>query len=520
MALVILMDTTKTGLVPDEDQGTIMVNVTAAPGSGLAETHLIMEQVADRIEDIPQIRDFMQVAGYGMIAGQGSSYGMCIIKLKDWAERPEKSDAVQAVIGQIYARTADIKDAQIFAVAPPMISGYGTSTGFSLNLQDKAGGELTDFYNIYLKFIGALNQRPEIERAYSTFNINFPQYLVDIDAAKAKRAGVSPSTVLSTLAGYYGGQYVSNINRFSKMYYVTLQADPKYRLDTESLNNVYVRTDSGEMAPLSQFVNLTRVYSSEVLNRFNLYNSIAVNGTAASGYSSGDAIQAIREVAAEVLPKGYGFEFDGITREEAQTGSNTAIIFGICILLIYLILSALYESFFVPFAVILAVPCGLTGSFLMAKAMGLENNIYLQTGIIMLIGLLSKTAILITEYAADRRAGGMSLTQAAVSAAKARLRPILMTVLTCVFGMIPLMLSHGVGANGNSTLGSGVVGGMIVGTLALLFLVPTLFIVFQTLQEKIKPVEFTSPDWCIQAEIEENQKEPIDEEAKTDDDTK
>ena len=520
VALVILMDTTKTGLVPDEDQGTIMVNVTAAPGSGLAETHLIMEQVADRIEDIPQIRDFMQVAGYGMIAGQGSSYGMCIIKLKDWAERPEKSDAVQAVIGQIYARTADIKDAQIFAVAPPMISGYGTSTGFSLNLQDKAGGELTDFYNIYLKFIGALNQRPEIERAYSTFNINFPQYLVDIDAAKAKRAGVSPSTVLSTLAGYYGGQYVSNINRFSKMYYVTLQADPKYRLDTESLNNVYVRTDSGEMAPLSQFVNLTRVYSSEVLNRFNLYNSIAVNGTAASGYSSGDAIQAIREVAAEVLPKGYGFEFDGITREEAQTGSNTAIIFGICILLIYLILSALYESFFVPFAVILAVPCGLTGSFLMAKVMGLENNIYLQTGIIMLIGLLSKTAILITEYAADRRAGGMSLTQAAVSAAKARLRPILMTVLTCVFGMIPLMLSHGVGANGNSTLGSGVVGGMIVGTLALLFLVPTLFIVFQTLQEKIKPVEFTSPDWCIQAEIEENQKEPIDEEAKTDDDTK
>ena len=331
---------------------------------------------------------------------------------------------------------------------------------------------------------------------------------------------MSPSTILSTLAGYYGGQYVSNINRFSKMYYVTLQADPKYRLDTESLNNVYVRTDSGEMAPLSQFVNLTRVYSSEVLNRFNLYNSIAVTGTATSGYSSGDAIQAIREVAAEVLPKGYGFEFDGITREEAQTGSNTAIIFGICILLIYLILSALYESFLIPFAVILAVPCGLTGSFLMAKAMGLENNIYLQTGIIMLIGLLSKTAILITEYAAERRAGGMSLTQAAVSAAKARLRPILMTVLTCVFGMIPLMLSHGVGANGNSTLGSGVVGGMIVGTLALLFLVPTLFIVFQTLQEKIKPVEFTSPDWCIQAEIEENQKEPIDEEAKTDDDTK
>lgn len=510
VALVVLMNSTKTGLVPDEDQGTIMVNVTTAPGSTLSETNKVMEEIAGRIRSIPQIKDFMQTAGYGMIAGQGTSYGMCIIKLKDWDERPDKEDAVNAVINQIYARTADIKDAQLFAVAPPMISGYGTSTGFSMNLQDKTGGDLTDFYNIYLQFIAALNQRPEIARAYSTFNINFPQYMVDIDAAKAKRAGVSPSTILSTLSGYYGGQYVSNINRFSKMYYVTIQADPKYRLDTESLNNVFVRTESGEMAPLSQFVNLTRVYSSEVLNRFNMYNSIAVNGMAADGYSSGDAIKAIQEVAAQVLPRGYGYEFDGITREEAQTGSNTIIIFCICILLIYLLLSALYESFLLPFAVILAVPCGLMGSFLLAKIMGLENNIYLQTGIIMLIGLLSKTAILITEYAADRRRAGMSLTQAAVSAAKVRLRPILMTVLTCVFGMIPLVLSHGVGANGNSTLGSGVVGGMIVGTLALLFLVPTLFIVFETLQEKIKPLELDpDPQWAVRAEVEEvkNEKE-------------
>ena len=509
-ALVLLMNTTKTGLVPDEDQGTIMVNVTAAPGTSLAETHKIMEQVSERIKDIPQIKDYMQVAGYGMIAGQGSSNGMCIIKLKDWDERPNKEDDVNAVIGQVYARTADIKNAQIFAVAPPMISGYGTSTGFSMNLQDKAGGDLTDFYNVYLQFIGALNQRPEIARAYSTFNINFPQYLVDIDAAKAKRAGVSPNAILSTLSGYYGGQYASNINRFSKMYYVTLQADPKYRLDTESLNNVFVRSNSGEMAPLSQFVKLTKVYSSEALNRFNLYSSIAITGTAADGYSSGDTINAIRETAEQVLPKGYGYEFDGITREEAQTGSNTTIIFGICILLIYLILSALYESFLVPFAVILSVPCGLMGSFLFAKMMGLENNIYLQTGLIMLIGLLAKTAILLTEYASDRRAAGMSLTQAAVSAAKVRLRPILMTVLTMVFGMIPLVLSHGVGANGNSTLGSGVVGGMIVGTLALLFLVPTLFIVFQTLQEKIKPLELDpDPQWAVRAELEEvkNEKE-------------
>ncbi|WP_297808752.1 efflux RND transporter permease subunit [uncultured Alistipes sp.] len=512
-ALFVLMNTTKTGLVPDEDQGTIMVNVTTAPGSSLQETNEVMNRIGERMAGIEQIRDFQQVAGYGMIAGQGSSYGMCIVKLKNWEERPDKEDAVNAVIGQLYARTADIKDAQIFAVAPPMISGYGTSTGFEMYLQDRAGGSIDDFYNVYLRFVGVLNQCPEIARAYSTFNINFPQYVVDIDAARAKRAGLSPTDILSTLSGYYGGQYVSNINRFSKVYRVMLQADPKYRLDTESLNNIFVRLQNGEMAPVSHFVTLTKVYGSEVLSRFNMYNSIAVNGTAADGYSSGDAIAAIRRTAEQVLPKGYGFEFGGITREESETGSNTAVIFGICILLIYLILSALYESFIIPFAVILSVPCGLMGSFLFARMLGLENNIYLQTGLIMLIGLLAKTAILLTEYAADRRACGMSLTQAAVSAAKVRLRPILMTVLTMVFGMIPLVFASGVGANGNSTLGAGVVGGMIIGTLALLFLVPTLFIVFQTLQEKVKPVEFNAtPDWAVQEEIEAAKNENLDRE--------
>ena len=510
-ALVLLMNSTKTGLVPDEDQGTIMVNVTTSPGTSLEETYKVLEQVANRIADIPQVENAMETAGFNMIASAaGSSYAMGIVKLKNWDERPNPEDEVQAVIGQIYARTADIKNAQIFAVAPPMISGYGSTSGFSMYLQDRAGGELTDFYQIFQQFIGALNQRPEIERAYSSFNINFPQYMVHIDPAKAKRAGVSPSTILSTIAGYYGGQYASYINRFSKMYYVTLQARPEDRLDVESLNNIYVRTDKGEMAPVGEFVELEKVYSSDVLNRFNLYNAISVQGTAAPGYSSGDAIQAIREVADQVLPKGYGYEFDGITREEAQTTSNTLIIFGICLLFIYLILSALYESYLIPFAVILAVPCGLMGSFLFAKVMGLENNIYLQTGIIMLIGLLSKTAILITEYAADRRRAGMSLTQAAVSAAKARLRPVLMTVLTCVLGMLPLVFSTGAGANGNSTLGTGVVGGMIVGTLALLFLVPTLFIVFQTLQEKVKPLELDpDPQWSVRAEVEEakNEKE-------------
>ena len=510
-ALVLLMNTTKTGLVPDEDQGTIMVNVTTSPGTSLEETNKVLEEVADRIADIPQVENAMETAGFNMIASAaGSSYAMGIVKLKNWDERPNPEDEVHAVIGQIYARTADIKNATIFAVAPPMISGYGSTSGFSMHLQDRAGGELTDFYKVFQQFVGALNQRPEIERAYSSFNINFPQYMVRIDAAKAKRAGLSPSTILSTISGYYGGQYASYINRFSKMYYVVLQARAEDRLDLESLNHIYVRTDSGEMAPVGEFVEMEKVYSSDVLNRFNLYNSIAVQGTAADGYSSGDAINAIREVAAQVLPKGYGYEFDGITREEAQTTSNTLIIFGICLLFIYLILSALYESYLIPFAVILAVPCGLMGSFLFAKIMGLENNIYLQTGIIMLIGLLSKTAILITEYAADRRRAGMSLTQAAVSAAKARLRPVLMTVLTCVLGMLPLVVSTGAGANGNSTLGTGVVGGMIVGTLALLFLVPTLFIVFETLQEKLKPLELDpDPQWSLRAKLEEvkNEKE-------------
>ena len=509
-ALVLLMNTTKSGLVPDEDQGVIMINVSTAPGSTLAETNEIMEQVYDRLSGIPQIKNLMTTAGYGLISGQGTSYGMALIRLKDWSERPDKEDNVNAIIRQVYARTADIKDAQILAIAPPMISGYGATNGFSMHLQDRADGSIDDFFQVAQQYIGALNQRPEIAMAYSSFSPRFPQYIVDIDPAKAKRAGVSPTTILSTISGYYGGQYVSYLNRFSKVYRVIVQADEKYRLDMESLNNVFVRTNSGEMAPVSQFVTLTKTYGSDVLNRFNLYNSIAVTGSSNDGYSSGDAIKAIKETAAEVLPRGYGYDFDGLTREENATGSNSIIIFGICILLIYLILCALYESFFVPFAVILAVPCGLMGAFLLAKAMGMENNIYLQTGIIMQIGLLSKTAILITEYAGDRRRAGMSLAQAAVSAAKVRLRPILMTVLTCVFGMLPLMFSTGAGANGNSTLGTGVVGGMIVGTLALLFLVPGLFIAFQTLQEKFKPIEFdTDPQWAVRAEVEEvkNEKE-------------
>jgi len=512
--MVLLMNSTKTGLVPTEDQGTIMVNVTTAPGSSLEQTEKIMDEIDRRIATIPQIKNYNKVSGYGLIAGQGPSYGMFIVKLKDWSERPGKEDKVTYISNLIMGMTADIKDAQVFAMVPPMITGYGTSNGFEMHVQDYEERDITELYGVTMQFLGALNQRPEIAMAYTTYNVNFPQYIVDVDAAKCKRAGISPVEVLQVMAGYYGGQYVSNINRFSKVYRVMIQADPKDRADMESLDNVFVRVN-GEMAPLSQFVTLTKVYGPETLSRFNMYRSIAVNGSAAEGYSSGDAIRAIKEVAAEVLPRGYGYDFSGLTREESETTNNSYIIYGICLLLIYLILSALYESYLIPFAVILSVPCGLMGSFLFAKMLGLENNIYLQTGLIMLIGLLSKTAILLTEYATERRQAGMSLSQAAVSAAKARLRPILMTALTMVFGLLPLMFSTGVGANGNSSLGSGAVGGMVIGTLALLFIVPSLFIAFQWLQEKFKPIQFTNtPDWAIQAELEDKSDNLEEEEEK------
>ncbi|MCC8154030.1 MAG: efflux RND transporter permease subunit [Tannerellaceae bacterium] len=505
--LVVLMNTTKTGLVPDEDQGSIFINVTTAPGSSLAQTDKVMKEIDRRVASLPQIQERTTVAGYGMIAGQGPTYGMMTIRLKHWDERPDKEDAVNGVIAEIYKRTADIKDASIFVMAPPMIMGYGTGNGFDMYVQDRRGGDLNTFYGYTQQFIGQLNQRPEIAAAYTSFSVNNPQWLVEVDAARCKRAGISPSEVLSTLSGYYGGHYVSDFNRFSKVYWVMIQSAPEYRLDAQSLDKVFVRIN-GEMAPISQFVKLTKVYGAESLTRFNMYNAIAVNGAAADGYSSGDAIRAIQEVAAATLPQGYSYEFAGISREESQNTNNTVIIFGICILLIYLILSALYESFLIPLAVIISVPCGLMGSFLFAKALGLENNIYLQTGLIMLIGLLAKTAILLTEYAAQRRAGGMSIAAAAIAAAKVRLRPILMTALTMVFGMIPLVLSSGVGANGNSSLGTGAVGGMVVGTLALLFLVPSLFILFQYIQEFFTPVQVDNyPDWAIQAEIEEHEKE-------------
>ncbi len=438
------------------------------------------------------------------IGGAGPSSGMIIAQLTDWSERTDEGKSgIKAVLERINAIAADMPDVQIFAMAPPLIDGYGVANGFEIYLQDRAGGSVDELYNVGRKFIDELQKRPEIGSAYTTFNVNFPQFLVEVDAAKCQRAGTTADAVLATLAGYYSGQYVSNFNRFNKLYRVMIQSSPEYRITPESLDKIYTRVGDGKMAPLSQFVTLTKVYGPESLGRFNLYSAMGINGEAAQGYSSGDAIKAIQEVAASSLPRGYGFEFSGLSPEESQTTNNTAIIFIVCTVFVYLILCGLYESFFVPFAVILSVPFGLMGSFLFAKLMGLENNIYLQTGLIMLIGLLSKTAILLTEYAADRRRAGMTLVQAALAAAKVRLRPILMTILAMIFGLLPLMFASGAGANGNSSLGSGVIGGMIFGTLAILFFVPVFFVLFQFIQEKVRPVEFLPyPDWEIRSEME------------------
>lgn len=485
-ALFYLMNTSKTSLVPSEDTGSIFISLDAPAGSTLSETAEIMGEVEKELQEIPQIENFNKVAGFGMGSGSGASHGMFIVKLKHWDERPGEENSVDAVSEEIYCRTAHIKNASIFVFSPPMISGYGTGNSFELYLQDRGGKGIDALSQVTNDFLDALNKRPEIQRAFTSFSANFPQYRVDVDEAQCQRAGTTTEEVLNVLSGYFGSIYASNFNRFTKLYRVIIQASSDERKDMQALDNIYVKTNGG-MTPVSQFVKLTKTYGSESLTRFNMFTSINVQGMPAEGYSSGDVINAVNEVAQQTLPTGYGYEFSGMTREEEQMANShdTVIIYSICILFIYLILCALYESLFIPMAVILSVPFGLMGSFFFARMWGIENNIYLQTGLIMLIGLLSKTAILLTEYASERRKAGMSLSQAAMSAASVRLRPILMTALTMVFGLLPLMFASGVGANGNRSLGVGAVGGMIIGTIALLFVTPAFFIVFQYIEERV-----------------------------------
>lgn len=487
VALWWLMSTTKTGLVPQEDMGQISLNVQVAPGTNLASTDSIMDQIEDAIRDIPEINIYSRVTGKNARHDQSASAGSFNIRLVDWGRRKGSEHDINRVIKEIYARTAHLSSAQIRASQSPMISGYGTGSGFELYVQDRSGKTTEQLLAVTREFIDSLNACPAISRAYTTFDTKYPQYMVEVDAARCLRNGVSPADVLSALAGYVGGSYSSNLNRFTKLYRVMVQASPDERMSLASLDKMYVRSASGTMSPVTAYISLTRVYGSESLSRFNLFPAISVYGEQGEGYSSGEALEAIKQTAARCLPTGYGYEFGGMSREESSAGNTTTLIFSICLAFIYMILCALYESLTIPFAVIAAVPFGLAGSFLFARWWGLENNIYMQIGLIMLIGLLAKTAILLTEYATARRKEGMSLTAAAVSASKARFRPILMTSLTMIFGMLPLMFASGVGANGNISVGVGTVGGLLFGTLALLFIVPVLFIVFQYLHEKIQP---------------------------------
>lgn len=483
--LVYFMATAKTSLVPNEDTGSLFISVDAAPGTTLAETNDILSEMQRSISDIEEIQTYNQVAGFSF-SGSGASHAMMMVRLKPWDQREGKEHSNTAVIEKIYANTAHITNAQIFIFAPPMISGYGTGNSFFVDLQDRSGRGIDALETVTHQFIDALNQRPEVQMAYTSFSSNFPQYELDVDAAKCIRAGTTTDAVLSVISGYYGSMYVSNFNRFTKLYRVMLQAPTEYRDNMQSLDDVYVRT-SGGMAPVSQFVTMRKIYGAEVLNRFNMFTSITVQGMPNPGYSSGDIIAAIQEVSQEALPTGFGYEFSGMTREEAELADSntTTIVYVICVIFIYLILCGMYESLFLPFAVLCSVPFGLMGSYLFTHLWGLENNIYTQVGMVMLIGLLAKTAILITEYGTQRRKRGMSLSAAALSAAGVRLRPILMTVLTIIFGMLPLVMAHGVGANGYRSLGVGVVGGMIIGTIALMFITPMFFVIFQFVEEKV-----------------------------------
>lgn len=500
--LVFLMKVTPTGLVPNEDTGTFFAVLDMPPGTSQERTQKALLQLDSLIAANPAVKSRTTITGYSFIAGQGNTYGTIIVKLKDWAEREdiEKSD-LNSVIGSLYVQAKmGISDANVLIFGPPMIPGYSISNGFELNLQDKTGGDLDRFFEIANQFLAKLNQRPEIAAARTSFNPTFPQYMIDIDAAKCKQAGISPRDILTTLQGYYGGLYASNFNSFGKLYRVMIQADPSARISPETLNQIKVRNGS-EMAPITQFMSLRKVYGPDNIDRFNMYTSMSVNGSVAAGYSSGEAIQAIREVAAETLPQGYGYEFSGMTREEANTGtSTTALIFVLCMVFVYLLLSAQYESYILPLAVLLSIPFGLAGSFIFAQFMGVDNNIYMQVGLIMLIGLLAKNAILIVEFAVDRRRQGMSILWSAIAGSAARLRPILMTSLAMVIGLLPMMFASGVGANGNSTIGTSAIGGMLIGMLTQIFIVPVLFVAFQSLQERFTPMEVESAD--IDAEME------------------
>ena len=507
--LATTMLTTKTGLVPDEDTGTLFCTISMPPATSVARTRQVIDEVDKILAADPAIQSREQIQGYNFIAGSGSDQATFIIKLKPFAERQKglwwkisglwQGDGIYrfflnpldatGVIAQIFIKTAHIKDAQVLAFAPPMIPGFSANSGVSLVMQDRTGGSLDKFYGVVKDYLAELNKRPEFQTAQTSYNPNYPQYMLHVDVAKCKQSGISPNTVLTTLQGYYGGLYASNFNAYGKLYRVMIQGLPETRMTEESLNNIYVRTPAG-MAPIQEFCRMERVYGPSNINRFNLFTSINVTATVADGYSTGEAIKAVEEVAADILPQGYTYDYQGLTREEAKASNTTAVIFVLCIVFIYLILSAQYESYILPLCVILSVPFGLAGAFLFTMIFGHANDIYMQISLIMLIGLLAKNAILIVQFALERRQTGMAISWSAVLGAAARLRPILMTSLAMVIGLLPMMFASGVGKNGNQTLGAAAVGGMLIGTVLQIFVVPTLFVIFQSLQEKFRPMKF------------------------------
>ena len=531
VVLATTMFTTKTGLVPDEDTGTIFCTISMPPATSVARTTQIINQVDSILAADPAIQSREQIQGYNFIAGAGSDQATFIIKLKPFAERQKgfwwklsglwQGDGIyrfflnpyeaSGVLAQIYLKTAHIKDASILAFAPPMIPGFSANSGVSLVMQDRTGGDLTKFFNIVKDYLAELNKRPEIQMAQTAYNPNYPQYMIHVDVAKCKQSGISPSTVLTTLQGYYGGLYASNFNAYGKLYRVMVQGSPETRMTEESLNSIYVRTPKG-MSPVQEFCRLERVYGPSNINRFNLFTSINVTATVADGYSTGEAIKACQEVGADILPTGYTFDYSGLTREEAKSSNSTGIIFLLCFMFIYLILSAQYESYILPLAVVLSVPFGLAGCFLFTTLFGHSNDIYMQISLIMLIGLLAKNAILIIQFALERRRLGMAISWSAILGSAARLRPILMTSLAMVIGLLPMMFASGVGKNGNQTLGAAAVGGMLIGTICQLFVVPTLFVIFQNIQEKFSPMKFENEDENpeVATEIAQYAHRPVD----------
>ena len=523
VVLTVTMQTTKSGLVPNEDTGTLFCTISMPPATSVARTRQVINEVDSILASNPAILSREQIQGYNFIAGAGSDQATFIIKLKPFEERQKgfwwklsglwQGDGIyrflvnpydaNSVLGMIYKQTASIKDAQILAFSPPMIPGFSANSGVSLVMQDRTGGDLLKFFGIVQEYLAELNKRPEIQTAQTSYNPSYPQYMIHMDVAKCKQAGISPQTVLTTLQGYYGGLYASNFNAYGKLFRVMVQASPECRMTPESLNSVYVRTPGG-MAPVNEFCKLERVYGPTNISRFNLFTAINVTATVADGYSTGEAIKAVEEVAKQYLPAGYTYDYSGLTRQEAQSSNSTALIFVLCIVFIYLILAAQYESYILPLAVILSVPFGLAGAFLFTQLFGHSNDIYMQISLIMLIGLLAKNAILIVQFALERRETGMAISWSAVLGAAARLRPILMTSLAMIIGLLPMMFASGVGKNGNQTLGAAAVGGMLLGTLLQIVVVPTLFVIFQSLQEKLRPMRFEDDvDEAVNAELKQ-----------------